>query len=70
MARVPEREVRAREISGGRLRVRAARLPAVKLLNDFGRPSGFDRGVSALLVHSGFTLPPSDAQPAPLTGDR
>ena len=35
LARVLEEEVLARETSGGQLRVRAARLPAVKTLDDF-----------------------------------
>ena len=35
LARVLEEEVLARETSGGRLRVKAARLPAVKTLDDF-----------------------------------
>jgi DNA replication protein DnaC len=35
LARVLEEEVLARETSGGQLRVRAARLPAIKTLDDF-----------------------------------
>jgi DNA replication protein DnaC len=35
LARVLEEEVLARETSGGRLRVKAARLPAIKTLDDF-----------------------------------
>jgi DNA replication protein DnaC len=35
LARVLEEEVLARESSGGRLRVKAARLPAIKTLDDF-----------------------------------
>lgn len=35
LTRVLEEEVLARETSGGQLRVRAARLPAVKTLEDF-----------------------------------
>jgi DNA replication protein DnaC len=43
LARVLEEEVLARETSGGRLRVKAARLPAVKTLDDFD--FGFQRSV-------------------------
>ncbi len=35
LARVLEEGVLAREASGGRLRVRAARLPAIKTIDDF-----------------------------------
>jgi DNA replication protein DnaC len=48
LARVLEEEVLARETSGGRLRVKAARLPAVKTLDDFD--FGFQRSVRKQVV--------------------
>jgi DNA replication protein DnaC len=50
LARVLEEEVLARETSGGRLRVKAARLPAVKTLDDFD--FSFQRSVrKQVLLH-------------------
>jgi DNA replication protein DnaC len=47
---VLEEEVLARETSGGQLRVKAARLPAVKTLDDFD--FSFQRSVrKQLIVH-------------------
>ena len=48
LARVLEQEVLARETSGGQLRVRAARLPAVKTLDDFDFT--FQRSVNKQVV--------------------
>ena len=48
LARVLEEEVLARETSGGHLRVRAARLPAVKTLDDFD--FAFQRSVRKQVV--------------------
>ena len=48
LARVLEEEVLARETSGSRQRVRAARLPAVKTLDDFD--FGFQRSVRKQVV--------------------
>jgi DNA replication protein DnaC len=50
LARVLEEEVLARETSGGQLRVKAARLPAIKTLDDFD--FGFQRSVrKQVLLH-------------------
>ena len=48
LARVLEEEVLARETSGGQLRVKAARLPAIKTLDDFD--FAFQRSVRKQLV--------------------
>jgi DNA replication protein DnaC len=48
LARVLEEEVLARESSGGRSRVKAARLPAIKTLDDFD--FGFQRSVRKQVV--------------------
>src|SRR5437879_5389300 len=48
LVRVLEEEVLAREASGGRLRVRAARLPAIKTLDDFDFT--FQRSVNKQVV--------------------
>jgi DNA replication protein DnaC len=48
LARVLEEEVLARETSGGRLRVKAARLPAIKTLDDFD--FNFQRSVRKQVV--------------------
>ncbi|MCI0689060.1 MAG: ATP-binding protein, partial [Sporichthyaceae bacterium] len=48
LARVLEEEVLARETSGSRLRVKAARLPAIKTLDDFD--FGYQRSVRKQVV--------------------
>jgi hypothetical protein len=48
LARVLEEEVLARETSGGQLRVKAARLPAIKTLDDFD--FSFQRSVRKQLI--------------------
>lgn len=71
LVRVLEEEVLARETSGGQLRVRAARLPAVKTIDDFDFT--FQRSVRKQIVlhlaQLDFLLEPktccSSAHPAP-----